>query len=137
MNLGLRYDVTLPRTDRYNRQNWFDPNVTSPLNGGSLTYTDPVTGQPVTLPLKGGEVFATSEPAHELRNRLEQHSSRASASPISSLRRWWCAEATAFTTDSRARASLASCPTAAQGFNQYTNVITDLFRTMATLLTCT
>ena len=40
LNLGLRYDVTLPRTDRYNRQNWFDPNVTSPLNGGSLSYTD-------------------------------------------------------------------------------------------------
>ena len=50
LNLGLRYDVTLPRTDRYNRQNSFDPNVASPLNGGSLTYTDPVTGQPVTFP---------------------------------------------------------------------------------------
>ena len=44
LNLGLRYDVTLPRTDRYNRQNWFDPNVASPLNGGSVSYTDPVTG---------------------------------------------------------------------------------------------
>ncbi len=60
LNLGLRYDVTLPRTDRYNRQNWFDPNVTSPLNGGSLTYTSLVTGQPVTIPLHGGEVFASS-----------------------------------------------------------------------------
>ncbi len=60
LNLGLRYDVTLPRTDRFNRQNWFDANVTSPLNSGSLTYTDLVSGQPVTIPLKGGEVFATS-----------------------------------------------------------------------------
>lgn len=60
LNLGLRYDVTLPRTDRYNRQNWFDPNATSPLAGGSLTYDSPVTGQPVTMELKGGEVFATS-----------------------------------------------------------------------------
>ena len=60
LNLGLRYDVTLPRTDRYNRQNWFDANVTSPLNGGSVTYTDPVSGQPVTIPLLGGEVFASS-----------------------------------------------------------------------------
>jgi outer membrane receptor protein involved in Fe transport len=25
LNLGLRYDVSLPRTDRHNRQNWFDP----------------------------------------------------------------------------------------------------------------
>ncbi|HWJ49303.1 MAG TPA: carboxypeptidase regulatory-like domain-containing protein, partial [Candidatus Udaeobacter sp.] len=28
LNLGVRYDVTLPRTDRYNRQNWFDANAT-------------------------------------------------------------------------------------------------------------
>ena len=60
LNLGLRYDITLPRTDRYNRQNWFDPNATSPLNGGSISYNNPVTGAPVTTPLKGGEVFATS-----------------------------------------------------------------------------
>ena len=60
LNLGLRYDFTLPRTDRHNRQDWFDPNVTSPLNGGSLTYTDAVTGQPVTTQLHGGEVFASS-----------------------------------------------------------------------------
>jgi len=61
LNLGLRYDVTLPRTDRYNHQDWFDTNATSPLNGGSLTYTNPVTGQPVNLALKGGEVFAASK----------------------------------------------------------------------------
>jgi len=61
LNLGLRYDVTLPRTDRFNHQNWFDPNATSPLNGGSLTYTDPVTNQPATIALKGGEVFASSK----------------------------------------------------------------------------
>src|SRR5579864_1009796 len=59
LNLGLRYDFTLPRTDRFNHQDWFDPNATSPLNGGSLSYTNPVTGQPVTIALKGGEVFAT------------------------------------------------------------------------------
>jgi Carboxypeptidase regulatory-like domain len=59
LNLGLRYDVTLPRTDRYNRQNWFDPTVTSPLGGGSLSYPDPVSGQTDTLPLQGGEVFVT------------------------------------------------------------------------------
>jgi len=63
LNLGLRYDVTLPRTDRYNRQNWFDPNVANPLNGGSLTYTDPVTSQPVTVQLNGGEVVSPNEPA--------------------------------------------------------------------------
>ena len=60
LNLGMRYDVTLPRTDRYNRQNWFDPNVASPLNNGSITFNDAVTGDPITTALKGGEVFASS-----------------------------------------------------------------------------
>jgi hypothetical protein len=27
LNLGLRYDLDLPRTERYNRQSWVDPNV--------------------------------------------------------------------------------------------------------------
>jgi hypothetical protein len=58
LNLGLRYDVNLPRTERYNRMNWFDPDVVSPLNGGSITYTDPLTGNTVTRTLYGGEVFA-------------------------------------------------------------------------------
>jgi outer membrane receptor protein involved in Fe transport len=65
LNLGLRYDVSLPRTDRFNHQNWFDPNAASPLNGGSISYTDPLTGKPVTRSLLGGEVFASS---HERTN---------------------------------------------------------------------
>jgi outer membrane receptor protein involved in Fe transport len=60
LNLGLRYDVTLPRTDRHNRQDWFDPNVASPLGGGSVSYIDPVSNQSVNLQLSGGERFATS-----------------------------------------------------------------------------
>jgi Carboxypeptidase regulatory-like domain/TonB dependent receptor len=57
LNLGLRYDVSLPRTERFNRMNWWNPNVTNPLNGGSISYTNPVSGQPVTTPLLGGEFF--------------------------------------------------------------------------------
>ncbi len=49
LNLGMRYDVSLPRTDRFNRQNWFDPNAVSPLQVPGL-------GQ-----LTGGEVFASSK----------------------------------------------------------------------------
>src|ERR1700682_916195 len=60
LNLGLRYDVSLPRTERHNRTDWFNPNAVSPLNGGSITYTDPITGQNVTRPLLGGEVFNNS-----------------------------------------------------------------------------
>jgi len=56
LNVGLRYDVNLPRTERFNRQNWFDPKVASPL--GSITYTDPLSNQSVTRQLTGGEVFA-------------------------------------------------------------------------------
>jgi hypothetical protein len=31
LNLGLRYDYDTPRTERFNRFNWFDPFVASPL----------------------------------------------------------------------------------------------------------
>ncbi len=33
LNLGLRYEVDLPRTERYNRFNWLDLYATSPLSG--------------------------------------------------------------------------------------------------------
>ena len=45
LNLGLRYDVSLPRTERDNRMNWFDPNVASPLSVPGLGT------------LYGGEMF--------------------------------------------------------------------------------
>jgi len=45
LNIGLRYDVNLPRTERHNRMNWFDPDVVSPL-------TVPGLGT-----LHGGEMF--------------------------------------------------------------------------------
>ena len=40
LNLGMRYDVTLPRTDRYNRQNYFNPNavVASSCSGGDRDH---------------------------------------------------------------------------------------------------
>ncbi len=60
LNLGLRYELNLPRTERYDRMNSVDPNVTNPFNGGTISYTDPITNQPVTRPLLGAEVFASS-----------------------------------------------------------------------------
>ncbi len=48
LNLGLRYDVSVPRTDRFNRQNWLDLNATFPVSVPGLTLT-------------GGEVFASSK----------------------------------------------------------------------------
>lgn len=46
LNYGLRYDIQSARTERHNRYNWFDENVTSPLAAQ--------TG----LPLHGGLIFA-------------------------------------------------------------------------------
>jgi len=56
----LRYELSLPRTERHNRQNWFDPNAINPLNGGSITYQDPLTQQSVTRTLYGGERFTNA-----------------------------------------------------------------------------
>ncbi len=49
LNLGLRYELTLPRTERYNRMSWVDPNAASPLQVPGL-------GQ-----LKGGLTFASDD----------------------------------------------------------------------------
>jgi hypothetical protein len=40
LNLGLRYDIDFPRTERYNRMNWFDPVARSPLAGKVQGYPD-------------------------------------------------------------------------------------------------
>ncbi len=48
LNVGVRYELSLPRTERFNRMNWLDPNLVSPLQ---------VPGLPTLL---GGEVFASS-----------------------------------------------------------------------------
>ncbi len=45
LNLGLRYDVSLPRTERHNRMNWLDTSVVSPLSVPGLGT------------LHGGEMF--------------------------------------------------------------------------------
>jgi hypothetical protein len=45
VNIGLRYDLNLPRTERYNRMNGLDPNIVSPLDVPALGT------------LHGGEVF--------------------------------------------------------------------------------
>ena len=46
LNLGLRYDLDTPRRDRYDRMNYFDPSIPSPLAG------------PAGMPnLRGGLVF--------------------------------------------------------------------------------
>lgn len=46
LNVGMRYDLDLPRTERYNRLSWIDLNAPSPLQVPGLA------------PLKGGLQFA-------------------------------------------------------------------------------
>jgi hypothetical protein len=48
VNLGLRYEIQRPATERFNRLSYFDPDVQNPL------------AQRVGLPLKGGVRFVTS-----------------------------------------------------------------------------
>lgn len=45
LNIGVRYDVSTPRTERYNRMNALDPNVVSPVQAPGLGT------------LRGGEIF--------------------------------------------------------------------------------
>jgi hypothetical protein len=40
LNLGIRYDFDTPKTERYNRLNWFDPTVVSPLAGKVPGFPD-------------------------------------------------------------------------------------------------
>src|SRR5215471_17541927 len=40
LNLGIRYDFDTPKTERYNRLNWFDPSVQSPLAGKVPGFPD-------------------------------------------------------------------------------------------------
>ena len=56
VNLGLRYDFDVPRTERYNRYSWFDPNAPSPLAGkvpgdenlkGQFMFADDNTRSPI------------------------------------------------------------------------------------------
>jgi hypothetical protein len=49
LNIGVRYDLSLPRTERYNRMNGLDPNVVSPLQVPALGT------------LHGGEIFASEK----------------------------------------------------------------------------
>ena len=56
LNLGLRYDFDVPRTERYNRLSWFDFNAPSPIAGlvpgypnlkGQFKFADNNTRSPI------------------------------------------------------------------------------------------
>ena len=123
LNLGLRYDVSLPRTDRFNRQDWFDPNAANPLNGGQISYADPLTGNPVTRRLMGGEVFASPSQRTNYVTDWKDIQPRFGLAfqftPKMVLRGGYGI----YYGQSRSGAS-GVVPYGGQGFNQYTNVVT-------------
>ena len=55
LNLGVRWDINTPRTERYNRMNYFDPSVASPLAGVAPGFPN----------LQGGLVFVGSPTADD------------------------------------------------------------------------
>jgi hypothetical protein len=48
VNVGLRYELTMPSTERHNQGNWVDPNVASPVQAPGFSN------------LKGGVMFTNS-----------------------------------------------------------------------------
>jgi carboxypeptidase family protein/TonB-dependent receptor-like protein len=58
LNLGFRYEVSLPRTERFNRMNWLDPNVVSPIDSQLTSAARAALGGGT---IHGAEVFASSQ----------------------------------------------------------------------------
>lgn len=111
LNLGLRYDVSVPRTDRHNRQNWLDLNVLSPLSVPALGN------------LYGGEVFASSSQRTIVNNDLRDIQPRVGFAyqilPLTVIRGGYGI----YYSQPRSGAT-GVAPYGSQGFNQYTGAIT-------------
>lgn len=66
VNLGLRYDLEIPRTERYNRGSWFDPTMSIPIHPTPID----AASWPSNLPMpdltnpKGGLVFMSANQRH-------------------------------------------------------------------------
>jgi hypothetical protein len=60
LNLGIRYELSLPRTERYNRMNSLDPNIVSPIQYAQPpVITNPLPGLTPVSTLHGAEVFTS------------------------------------------------------------------------------
>ena len=70
LNLGLRYEINTPRTERFNRMNWLDPKAASPLqltaDQLAVAQADGISGSALQAlgSLQGIEVFVSNKDRH-------------------------------------------------------------------------
>jgi hypothetical protein len=70
LNLGFRYEINTPRTERFNRMDWLDPKTTSPLQLTAaqlaVAQGDQIPGSALTAlgNLQGAEVFVSNKDRH-------------------------------------------------------------------------
>jgi hypothetical protein len=68
LNLGIRYDLYMPATERHNKQEWLDPNAINPLTNDHLAlstaaaadYTNAGLPVPNLSTIRGGLEFASA-----------------------------------------------------------------------------
>jgi len=110
LNIGLRYDVSMPRTDRFNRQNWLDLSVPFPISVQGLT-------------LMGGEVFASSKQRRIVNDDWKDIQPRFGFAWQFDRRMVLRAGYGIYYSQPRSGAT-GVAPYGAQGYNQYTTAIT-------------
>lgn len=110
LNLGLRYDVSMPRTDRFNRQNWLDLNAKFPISVPGLT-------------LMGGEVFASSSERRIVNDDWKDIQPRFGFAYLLDSRTVLRGGYGIYYSQPRSGAT-GVAPYGSEGFNQYTGMIT-------------
>ena len=117
LNFGLRYEVTMPRTERHNRQNWFDPHALSPLQ---VPGVGPYGG---SGPLVGGEVFASSK--QRTVNNTDWNDWQPRFGFAYQFSPKWVIRGGAGLYYSQNKSGVTGvAPYSSQGFNQWTNMVT-------------
>ena len=111
LNIGLRYDVSIPRTDRFNRQNWLDLSAPFPVSVPGLTLT-------------GGEVFASSKQRQIVNGDWKDIQPRFGFAYMLDPRTVVRGGYGIYYSQPRSGAT-GVAPYGAQGFNQYTSAITN------------